>query len=102
MLVRWKLRRFTGQLFLVFVTLYGLIRALLETVRDDPERGGLFSLSTSQIIGVGSALAAAWYFMRLRRRAIENPAEAIWHGTATDEPAREPAAPKRRRPGRRR
>lgn len=102
MLVRWKLRRFTGQLFLVFVMLYGVIRALLETVRDDPERGGILSASTSQIIGVGSALAAAWYFTRLRRRALEDPASAIWHGTATDEAAPAPAAPKRRRPGRRR
>jgi len=101
LLVRWKARRFTGQLFLLFVMLYGIIRALLETVRDDPERGGLFSASTSQIIGVASALAAGWFFLRLRRRAIENPVGAIWHGTATDEPAPE-AAPKRRRPGKRR
>lgn len=32
-------RAFRGQIFLTFVALYGAARFLLETVRDDPERG---------------------------------------------------------------
>ena len=103
MLVRWKARRFTGQLFLLFVMMYGVIRALLETVRDDPERGAVLSLSTSQAIGIASTLAAGWFYFRLRRRALADPAHAIWHGSGgTEDEADAPAAPKRRRPGRRR
>lgn len=99
MLIRWKARRFTGQLFLTFVMLYGIIRALLETVRDDPERGGLGFLSTSQLIGLASALAAGWYFWRLRTRALEHPETAIWQGTGDVAPAEAPATPRRRRSG---
>jgi phosphatidylglycerol:prolipoprotein diacylglycerol transferase len=103
MLVRWKWRRFTGQLFLLFVGMYGVIRALLETVRDDPERGGWLSLSTSQLIGIGTTLAAGFFYYRLRRRALADPEHAIWKGPPVDlAPAAEPSAPKRRRPGRRR
>jgi phosphatidylglycerol:prolipoprotein diacylglycerol transferase len=101
LLVRWKLRRFTGQLFLTFVMLYGVIRAGIETVRDDPERGGLFSLSTSQILGLASAAAAAYFYWRFSQRAKRSPETAIWHGTAEPEAATEAAGPKRRRPGKR-
>lgn len=44
-------KRYDGQVFVVFVAGYALIRFLLEFVRDD-ERGGLVGLSTSQLIGV--------------------------------------------------
>ena len=60
-----KHKRFSGQVFLLYVLLYSVIRFLIEFVRDDP-RGDLFGLttltglSTSQIIslivGVGALI----------------------------------------------
>jgi phosphatidylglycerol:prolipoprotein diacylglycerol transferase len=40
-LLRWvrKHQKFRGQVFLVFTFAYGVLRFLLEIVRDDPERG---------------------------------------------------------------
>lgn len=101
MLIRWRWRRFTGQLFLSFVMMYGVLRTALEVVRDDPERGGWSWLSQAQMIGIGTTLAAAVGYVMLRRRAVANPETAIWQGEPEVE-AEAPAAPKRRRPGRRR
>ena len=44
-------KRYDGQVFVVFVAGYAVIRFLLEFMRDD-ERGGLLGLSTSQLIGI--------------------------------------------------
>lgn len=51
-------KRYDGQVFLTFVVLYGLVRFVIEFWRSD-DRGGLFGLSTSQIIGVLLVAAAA-------------------------------------------
>jgi phosphatidylglycerol:prolipoprotein diacylglycerol transferase len=44
-------RRFDGQVMLVFLALYALLRFAIEILRDD-DRGALLGLSTSQLIGV--------------------------------------------------
>ncbi len=44
-------KRYDGQVFLAFVALYAIVRFMLEFWRSD-DRGGLFGLSTSQLIGV--------------------------------------------------
>lgn len=44
-------KRYDGQVFLVFVVLYAVARFVLEFWRRD-DRGGLFGLSTSQLIGL--------------------------------------------------
>ncbi len=52
-------KRYDGQVFVNFLGLYALGRFVLEFFRDD-DRGGLLSLSTSQLIGlalIGLALA---------------------------------------------
>ncbi|MBI2895430.1 MAG: prolipoprotein diacylglyceryl transferase [Deltaproteobacteria bacterium] len=101
MLVRWKLRRFTGQLFLVFVIMYGIIRTLLEFIRDDPERGGIQSASTSQIIGLGTAILAIVGYYYMLRRAKAHPDKALWRpaeaaATAPVTKGRKPRSKKRR------
>ena len=58
-----------GEVTLAFVGLYGLGRTVIEVFRADTERGlylgGL--VSTSQIVGVGTALIAfAWLAARRR------------------------------------
>ena len=75
LLTRTKaLRRFSGQTFFTFVIVYGIGRSLLEVVRDDPQRGGFAGLSTSQLIGISTAvigLAAYLYFWQKSRKDPE-------------------------------
>ncbi len=61
-------KRYDGQVFLAFVVAYAVLRFLLELVRAD-DRGGLFGLSTSQLIGVGLVAAALVAHRRLGARA---------------------------------
>jgi phosphatidylglycerol:prolipoprotein diacylglycerol transferase len=61
-------KRYDGQVFFVFVALYAVARFLIEFVRSD-DRGGLFGLSTSQLIGLGLLAAAAVAHRRFVVRA---------------------------------
>ncbi len=62
-------KRYDGQVFVAFLGLYAAGRFLLEFLRDD-DRGGLFNLSTSQLIGLGlGALAVAIHLRRSRPQA---------------------------------
>ena len=66
---------FRGQTFLVFVIYYGISRAAIELLRGDTQRGGLGDWSTSQIIGLTTALvaASAWIVLKLRaKRSSKN------------------------------
>jgi phosphatidylglycerol:prolipoprotein diacylglycerol transferase len=51
-------KRYDGQVFVAFTGLYALARFLLEYLRSD-DRGGLLSLSTSQLIGLALIVVAA-------------------------------------------
>jgi phosphatidylglycerol:prolipoprotein diacylglycerol transferase len=50
-------KRYDGEVFVWFLGLYAVARFVIEILRRD-DRGGLFGLSTSQLIGVGLLLAA--------------------------------------------
>jgi phosphatidylglycerol:prolipoprotein diacylglycerol transferase len=54
-------KRFDGQVLLLFLALYAVLRFFVEYLRAD-DRGALLGLSTSQLIGVLilGAVAAAW------------------------------------------
>jgi phosphatidylglycerol:prolipoprotein diacylglycerol transferase len=52
----WPRRRFDGQVALTFMILYGLLRSMLEVVRDDIERGHTLGLTTSQWIGLSTSV----------------------------------------------
>jgi prolipoprotein diacylglyceryl transferase len=71
----WTRRRFDGQISLAFMVLYGLGRSALELVRDDAERGVRAGLSTSQWIGLVSALVGALWYARRARTA--GPAASV-------------------------
>jgi len=58
-------KRYDGQVFVTFTALYAAGRFFLEYLRDD-DRGGLLSLSTSQLIGIGVLALAA--LIHLRRK----------------------------------
>jgi phosphatidylglycerol:prolipoprotein diacylglycerol transferase len=47
-----------GSAFLIYVLVYGLLRALLEQLRGDSDRGTLLGVSTSTAIGLGTGAAA--------------------------------------------
>ncbi len=69
----WKRRRFEGQIFVVYLAAYGILRFLDEFLRGDPGRGGLGGLSTSQIISlvsIGFAIAL-WKHLKRSRLIVE-------------------------------
>ncbi len=51
LLLIWRRRKVDGQVIFSYFMLYSIIRFVIEIWRDDP-RGGLFGLSTSQLISV--------------------------------------------------
>ncbi len=67
-------KRYDGQVFLAFTVLYAAVRFGLEFLRSD-DRGELFGLSTSQLIGV-LLIAAALVGHRLLSRRVARLAQA--------------------------
>jgi phosphatidylglycerol:prolipoprotein diacylglycerol transferase len=72
MLIR-KYRTFSGQVFLGWVLGYGIMRPLIEIVRDDDQRGNVGSLSTSQFIGIASVVLGIGFFIVLLRKYRRDP-----------------------------
>ena len=64
-------RRFRGQVLTIGAALYALWRFGIEFVRDDPERGSAFGLSTSQLISLLILPACAFSYWWIRRRYLE-------------------------------
>lgn len=62
-----KRRRFAGEAFFAFTLGYGVLRFLLEFVRDDSERGRFGPLSTSQWIALATVLGVAYAWWRQPR-----------------------------------
>lgn len=75
MLVR-RFRRFTGEMFCAFTIGYGVLRFFVEFLRADEERGEVLGWSTSQLIGLCTALLAAALWVSLYRRWKVDPAAA--------------------------
>ncbi len=66
-------KRYDGQVFVAFLSLYAVARFLLETLRRD-DRGGVLGLSTSQLLGlVMLGVAAVIHVTRGRRRGATTP-----------------------------
>jgi prolipoprotein diacylglyceryltransferase len=84
----WRRRRFEGQIFLAFGVLYGIGRALLETIRDDAERGVVAGMSTSMFLGIVTAvLAAAIYVYRMKTQPLATSA-SLFDPVPVDAPAK--------------
>ncbi|MCZ6694991.1 MAG: prolipoprotein diacylglyceryl transferase [Acidobacteria bacterium] len=68
-------RRFDGQVFWIYVLLYALFRFTIEFLRGDHARGLYFGelLSTSQLIAIPVAFAAATLLVVLARRTTSIP-----------------------------
>ena len=109
MLIR-RYRTFSGQVFLGWVLGYGILRSLIEIFRDDADRGvhtfGSVTMSTSQIIGIGSVILGVVLLVYLLRRYRADPEGLrLWQqpavamgGPPADEapPAKPPKRRKRR------
>jgi phosphatidylglycerol:prolipoprotein diacylglycerol transferase len=63
-------KRYDGQVFAAFLALYALARFAIEFLRKD-DRGGLGGLSTSQLIGIGLLIAAAYVHHRQGRAGAQ-------------------------------
>jgi prolipoprotein diacylglyceryl transferase len=72
MLIR-RYRRFSGQVFLGWVLGYGIMRPLIEILRDDDQRGNVGTLSTSQFIGIVSVVLGLGLLAVLVRRYRRDP-----------------------------
>ncbi len=72
MLIR-KYRTFSGQVFLGWVLGYGILRPLIEIVRDDDQRGNVGPLSTSQFIGIMSVVLGLVLLVSLLRKYRRDP-----------------------------
>ena len=89
-------------MFLAWVLGYGIMRPLIEVVRDDDQRGNVGPLSTSQFIGIVSVVLGIALLIALLRRYRRDPDSLRLWETPTlahaDGPAEERAAsPKRRK-----
>ncbi|MEM9069689.1 MAG: prolipoprotein diacylglyceryl transferase [Myxococcota bacterium] len=66
-------KRFDGQVMLVFLGLYAVLRFGLEYLRDD-DRGAWIGLSTSQLIGIAMLGLVAYLWTRLQPRTVPESA----------------------------
>ncbi len=74
-LVFWvrKGQRFRGQVFLAFTLGYGLLRFLLEVLRDDAERGSFGPYFAEHVLWAGSLVVFGAAFVFGPSRSIANP-----------------------------
>ncbi len=91
-----KKRTFSGQVFVVWVMGYGLVRPLIEALRDDDQRGYVGPLTTSQFIGVTAFTLGAILLVSLVRRHRADPgALRYWEPAPVVVPAGGKASRKR-------
>jgi phosphatidylglycerol:prolipoprotein diacylglycerol transferase len=63
-----RYRRFQGELFLLFLIVYGIVRSYLETFRESP--GQIAGLTTAQFLSIPMVLlAVVWWGLRFRKGA---------------------------------
>lgn len=78
-----RVRRFSGEVFLGWVLGYGLLRPLIEVLRDDDERGNIGPLSTSQFIGLTFVILGTALLLHLIRLYRRDPASMrLWEQPA--------------------
>jgi len=74
-------KRFDGQVFVVSMALYAIVRFFLEFIRAD-DRGALWMLSTSQWIGLLIVAAMGYLYVRFKRYGEQKLTEPFVEPTA--------------------
>lgn len=71
LLWRYGKKKYDGQIFVIYLALYGVARFLIEFIRGDEDRGFVFNhlLSTSQFIAIIALIVAAGMAWKLGARA---------------------------------
>jgi len=71
LLILKKRKTFDGQVFLVYLMVYAFGRSIIEMFRGDLERGFVVKdiLSNSQFISLLIVAVAAWFYVKLSRKA---------------------------------
>jgi phosphatidylglycerol---prolipoprotein diacylglyceryl transferase len=64
----WHKRQFRGQVLLAVTAGYAAWRFVIEYVRDDPQRGGAFGFSTSQLISLALVPLVGMTYLAVQRR----------------------------------
>jgi phosphatidylglycerol---prolipoprotein diacylglyceryl transferase len=83
-----RYRKFSGQVFLGWVLGYGMLRPLIELVRDDDQRGNVGPLSTSQFIGIVSVMFGIGLLIHLVKRYRRDPGSLrLWEQRSPSAPA---------------
>ena len=72
-------RAFAGQAFAAFVLGYAVLRAAIEVVRADLDRGGIGALSTSQLIAMLTFVSTAALWWAARSRHLSASEEGTVH-----------------------
>ena len=79
LMVLRKYRRFSGEVFVGWVLGYGILRPIIEVLRDDDQRGNVGPLSTSQFIGmVTVALALLLLFNLIKKYRQDPESTQLW------------------------
>lgn len=82
-----RVRRFTGEVFLAWIIGYGILRPIIEVLRDDDQRGNVGPLSTSQFIGLVSVVLGTALLLHLIRRSRRDPGSLRLWETPVGTPA---------------
>ena len=82
-----RVRRFTGEVFLAWIIGYGILRPIIEVLRDDDQRGNVGPLSTSQFIGLVSVVLGTALLLQLIRRYRRDPGSLRLWETPVGTPA---------------
>lgn len=71
---KFRHKKYDGQIFIAYLTLYAVARFFLEFLRGDEDRGFVFNhlLSTSQFIALIGLIVAAVLRWRLRGRSLQD------------------------------
>lgn len=87
----WSRRKFHGQVILTLAMAYGVWRFLIEYVRDDPGRGELFGLYTSQLISLAIVPIAAFSYFQEYEAWKRKPYKVVTLFTPEPTPPESPA-----------
>lgn len=87
----WSRRKFHGQVLLTLAMAYGVWRFLIEYVRDDPGRGEIAGLYTSQLISLAIVPIAAFAYFQENERWNKKPYKVVRLGDPEPPAPVEPA-----------